>query len=114
MAPGLLFQVPDAFLRAEVEFELPAPGAYAVGLAFLPDDETAERHSMAAIERIAEEEDLVVLGWREVPVDADLVGATARSTMPRFRQLFVGTAQPGHRPDGPGADGVLPAQAGRA
>ncbi len=89
---GLLLQVPDAFLRAEVDFEIPSPGAYAVGLAFLPDDETAELHSMAAIERIAEEEDLVVLGWREVPVDAGLVGATARSTMPRFRQLFVAAA----------------------
>ncbi len=86
---GILFQVPDGFLRAVVDFELPAAGAYAVGLAFLPDDVAAERHAMAAIDRIAEEEDLVVLGWREVPVAADLVGATARGTMPRFRQLFV-------------------------
>ena len=86
---GILFQVPDAFLRASVDFELPAAGAYAVGLAFLPDDVAAERHAMAAIDRIAEEEDLVVLGWREVPVAADLVGATARGTMPRFRHLFV-------------------------
>ncbi|HYN57008.1 MAG TPA: glutamate synthase large subunit [Motilibacterales bacterium] len=86
---GILFQVPDAFLRAAVDFELPAAGAYAVGLAFLPEDVAAERHAMAAIERIAEEEDLVVLGWREVPVAGDLVGVTARSTMPRFRQLFV-------------------------
>ena len=86
---GILFQVPDAFLRATVEFELPAAGAYAVGLAFLPDDVAAERHAMAAIDRIAEEEDLVVLGWREVPIAADLVGVTARGTMPRFRQLFV-------------------------
>jgi glutamate synthase (NADPH) large chain len=60
-----------------------------VGLAFLPDDVAAERHAMAAIDRIAEEEDLVVLGWREVPVVADLVGVTARGTMPRFRQMFV-------------------------
>ena len=86
---GILFQVPDAFLRAVVDFELPAAGAYAVGLAFLPADVAAERHAMAAIERIAEEEDLVVLGWREVPVAADLVGVTARGTMPTFRQLFV-------------------------
>ena len=86
---GILFQVPDAFLRATVDFELPAAGAYAVGLAFLPDDVAAERHAMAAIDRIAEEEDLVVLGWREVPVAADLVGVTARGTMPRFRHLFV-------------------------
>ena len=77
------------FLRGAVDFELPAAGAYAVGLAFLPDDASAERHAMAAIDRIAEEEDLVVLGWREVPVAADLVGATARGTMPRFRHLFV-------------------------
>ena len=86
---GILFQVPDAFLRSVVDFELPGAGAYAVGLAFLPDDVAAERHAMAAIDRIADEEDLVVLGWREVPVSSELVGATARGTMPRFRHLFV-------------------------
>ncbi len=86
---GILFQVPDAFLRSVVDFELPGAGAYAVGLAFLPDDVAAERHAMAAIDRIADEEDLVVLGWREVPVSSELVGVTARGTMPRFRHLFV-------------------------
>src|SRR5260370_8889720 len=29
------------------------------------------------------------LGWREVPVDESTVGATARSVMPSFRQIFV-------------------------
>src|SRR5205814_5969940 len=33
---GITVQVPDAFLRAEVGFELPAPGEYAVGNVFLP------------------------------------------------------------------------------
>src|SRR6187551_1762899 len=33
---GILIQVPDRFLRAVVDFDLPATGAYAVGLAFLP------------------------------------------------------------------------------
>ena len=87
---GILIQVPDAFLRAVVDFELPVAGHYAVGIAFLPDDVTAEKHAMVEIERIAEEEELVVLGWREVPVRAEIVGITARGTMPRFRQLFVG------------------------
>ena len=91
---GILIQVPDAFLRAVVGFDLPAAGSYAVGLAFLPDDTATERHSMAAIERIAEEEDLVVLGWRDVPTNREIVGTTAASTMPRFRQLFV---SPRHR-----------------
>ena len=33
---GILTQVPDRFLREEVAFDLPAPGGYAVGTAFLP------------------------------------------------------------------------------
>jgi len=50
---GILIQVPDAFLRAVVDFDLPGAGGYAVGIAFLPDDDGTERHSMAAIERLA-------------------------------------------------------------
>ncbi len=34
-APACLVQVPDRFLRAVVDFDLPAAGAYAVGMAFL-------------------------------------------------------------------------------
>jgi glutamate synthase (NADPH/NADH) large chain len=37
---GILTQVPDALLRAEVDFDLPPVGEYAVGVAFLPVDET--------------------------------------------------------------------------
>src|SRR6478735_2902392 len=38
---GIITQVPDAFLRAVVDVELPAEGSYAVGNAFLPVDPTA-------------------------------------------------------------------------
>ncbi|MFC1412337.1 glutamate synthase large subunit [Streptacidiphilus sp. N1-12] len=86
---GILTQVPDAFLRAKAGFELPAAGSYAVGIAFLPDDDAADAAAVAGIEAIAAEEGLTVLGWREVPVTPDLLGVTARSVMPRFRQLFV-------------------------
>ncbi|MFF8292158.1 glutamate synthase large subunit [Streptomyces sp. NPDC016309] len=84
---GILFQVPDAFLREVTDFALPAAGEYAVGIAFLPADDSAQ--AVSRIETIAAEEDLTVLGWREVPVAPELLGATARSTMPAFRQLFV-------------------------
>ena len=86
-APGILLQVPDAFLREVAGFELPEAGAYAVGIAFLPEDGTDD--AVSRIETIAAEEGLTVLGWREVPVAPELLGATARSTMPAFRQLFV-------------------------
>jgi len=86
---GLLVQVPDAFLREVAGFELPPAGGFAVGLAFLPDDDQAERATMDRIGELAAEERLTVLGWRDVPTAPALLGATARSTMPRFRQLFV-------------------------
>ena len=84
---GILLQVPDAFLREEVTFELPEAGAYAVGIAFLPADDSTE--AVRNLEKIAAEEGLKVLGWREVPVTPDILGNGARATMPEFRQLFV-------------------------
>ena len=86
---GILLQVPDAFLRSTVDFDLPAAGHYAVGIAFLPTDGDARAGVKRAIETIAIDEGLVVLGWRCVPTDPSLVGATARSVMPAFEQLFV-------------------------
>ncbi|MFB7995489.1 glutamate synthase large subunit [Streptomyces sp. NPDC056002] len=89
---GILSQVPDAFLRAEVSFDLPDAGAYAVGIAFLPVDEADNAAAVSQIETIAAAEGLTVLGWRDVPVAPQLLGATARSTMPAFRQIFVSDA----------------------
>ncbi len=92
---GILTQVPDEFLRAVTPFELPAAGEYAVGNAFLPDDDAAARDAMAAVGRLAAEEGLDVLGWRELPVDHDCAGALAREVMPRFQQVFLAATSGG-------------------
>ncbi|MFD7119238.1 glutamate synthase large subunit [Streptomyces sp. NPDC059922] len=84
---GILLQIPDAFLREVAGFDLPETGSYAVGIGFLPADDATD--AVSRIETIAAEEGLDVLGWREVPVAPELLGAAARSTMPAFRQLFV-------------------------
>ncbi len=89
---GILMQVPDGFLRDVVDFALPDVGAYAVGTAFIPGDDEAVRATQQRIEKIAAEEGLTVLGWREVPVNTQILGATALSVMPRFIQIFVASA----------------------
>lgn len=89
---GILMQVPDAFLRDVVDFQLPPVGSYAVGTAFLPGDPDTVTKTRARIEELAAEEGLAVLGWREVPVEPDALGATARSVMPAFVQLFLAGA----------------------
>ncbi|SFQ52851.1 glutamate synthase large subunit [Amycolatopsis rubida] len=86
---GLLIQVPDAFYREVAGFELPPAGSYAVGTAFLPQDEKRRGRAMTTIERIAAEEDMRVVGWRELPVDTAHCGPTAAQTMPHFTQLFL-------------------------
>jgi len=88
---GILTQIPDTLLRQDVGFFLPAPGAYAVGTAFLPADDEATEKAVDIVERIAQEEGLAVLGWRPLPVDPEGagVGPTALAVMPSFEQLFV-------------------------
>ena len=86
---GILIQVPDAFFRRVCAFDLPEPGAYAVGTAFLPVDGPARSAARESIERIARDEGLIVHGWRAVPTDSSLVGSTAKSVMPCFEQIFV-------------------------
>ncbi|MGP5162605.1 glutamate synthase large subunit [Arthrobacter rhombi] len=96
---GILTQLPDEFFREVVDFELPAPGRYAAGMAFLPDDDAGEAAARAGIEELAVGEDLQVLGWRTVPTVTSLIGALARSCMPRMVQLFIVEADPGEACD---------------
>ena len=86
---GVLLQIPDRFLRGVVNFELPPMGSYVVGMAFLPSDVSVAAKAQSAIEAIAREEGLTVLGWRDVPTDPTTLGAGARAVMPTFRQLFL-------------------------
>jgi len=93
---GILIQLPVELFADVVEFELPAPttdgaNTYAAGICFMPQDATERAAAREAIEAIAAEEMLEVLGWRDVPVDphgADL-GATALGCMPYMAQIFV-------------------------
>jgi len=86
---GILLQVPDKFLRKVAGVSLPARGAYAVGLAFLPADTNDAEKARSAITRTFDEEGLQVLGWRGVPVDPSCLGASARRVMPSFEHCFV-------------------------
>jgi glutamate synthase (NADPH/NADH) large chain len=86
---GILIQVPDAFLRGVVRFALPTDGSYGVGLAFLPLEAAAADKARGFVECLAEDQGLRVIGWRAVPVDDSMIGATARGVMPSFWHCFV-------------------------
>ena len=86
---GVLIQVPDEFFREVTDFELPPAGRYATGIAFLPREPDLAEAACETAERIVAEEGLKLLGWREIPTDASMLGQGAFRTMPRFRQIFI-------------------------
>src|SRR5665811_351924 len=64
----ILTHVPDAFIRDVVGADLPAPGHYAIGLAFLPTDPDAQHDAVVGVEKVVRDEGLELLAWRDVPV----------------------------------------------
>jgi len=89
---GILTQIPDTFFRAVTGFPLPEAGGYAVGLAFLPIEDSERARVFAQIAGLAADEGLTVLGWRNVPIDPAACGKGAREVLPRLAQLFVAGA----------------------
>lgn len=95
---GILTQMPDAFLREVVDFDLPPVGEYAAGMAFLPRDADERDALKASIEAVAASEGLTVLGWRVVPTEDDNLGKLAFNARPSFEQLFVSRPAVGDAP----------------
>ena len=89
---GILMQTPDRFLREVAGVDLPPAGEYAAGMAFLPLAEAEAEAARTKLEGIAAEEGLRVLGWRDVPVNPDILGSMARDALPSFALLFVTAA----------------------
>ncbi len=90
---GVLIQIPHKFLARECEklgFALPEPGAYGVGMTFLPVEKHPRLQCEGILERIVREEGLTVLGWRDTPVYASSIGRVARASQPYIQQIFVG------------------------
>ncbi len=94
---GILLQMPDAFLRASLSFDLPPAGHYGAGLVFLPNDAAASTALRGLIGAIAAEEGRPVLGWRVVPTRLDRIGRSAAAVAPAFEQVFIAAA-PGDDP----------------
>ena len=89
---GILIQVPDAFLRAELEAQkisLPAAGKYGLGMCFFPDDDAIQGLCKEAILEYCKKLRINVLGYRKLPYSEAGIGQDALRVRPRVEQLFV-------------------------
>lgn len=90
---GVMTSIPHRFFVKNFEREqgikLPQLGQYAAGNLFFKPDEESLQVTLDKFEAIADELDLRVLGWREVPKDSSLLGPAAKSREPVIMQPFV-------------------------
>ena len=89
---GVLLQMPHR-LYSTFGLDLGQKGDYGVGMFFFPQENLQRRQAQKLFEVICGKEGVPFLGWRQVPVDPEILGAPARDSMPGIYQCFV--ARPG-------------------
>lgn len=69
---------------------------WGVGMVFLPQEASEIVESKRFIETIVEKEGLQILGWREVPVNPEVLGQQARDNQPHIEQVIVSSPEQLH------------------
>ena len=89
---GVLLQMPHR-LYSTFGLDLGQKGDYGVGMFFFPQENLQRRQAQKLFEVICGKEGVPFLGWRQVPVNPEILGAPAKDSMPGIYQCFV--ARPG-------------------
>lgn len=98
---GILVQIPHKFLAKEVStlgFELPAPGTYGVGNTFFPKEKALQRKCIIELEKYIANFKLKLIGYRNVPVNNEPLGKSAKDSEPAHIQFFVAPLYPMDEP----------------
>ena len=89
---GILLQVSHRFFSKVCKplgIFLGSERDYGVGMFFFPQDELKRNQAKKIFEVIVKKEGMNFLGWREVPVKADVLGSRAVECMPCIMQGFI-------------------------
>ncbi len=89
---GILTQVPHAFLKKitlDKGIALGDEGSYGCGLLFLPHDEKLSLVLKTIFETSCKEFGIETLLWRDVPVNEQCIGITARESMPNIIMVIA-------------------------
>ena len=87
---GILFDIPHDFFKKVCSFNIPEIRQYAVGMVFMPKSSNQVTFCKTAFETAIFDQNLEVLGWRDVPVAPENLGQIAAEKEPTVKQVFVG------------------------
>lgn len=89
---GILVQISHTFFKkaaSECGIDLKNERDYGIGMFFFPQDKFIRAQAMKMLELLAKKDGLKFLGWREVPVNQNVLGQRARDCMPCIMQCFI-------------------------
>lgn len=87
---GLLLQKPDRFFHLIAEEKgWRLAKNYAVGMLFLSQDEDIAQQCRQIVEEEIADETLAVVGWRTVPINKEILGSIALSSLPKIEQIYI-------------------------
>ena len=89
---GILLQISHRFFKKVCEAEnivLGEEREYGIAQLFFPQNELKRNQAKKMFEIIVEKEGLELLGFREVPIHAEVLGHAARECMPHIVQAFI-------------------------
>lgn len=89
---GIMLQISHKFFKKVTKplgIHIGEEREYGVGMFFMPQDDLTCKSEMKMLEIITEKEGLEFLGWREVPVNPEVLGSRALECMPRIIQCFI-------------------------
>ena len=90
---GIMLQISHRFFKkvtSSLGIELGKEREYGVGMFFFPQDELARNQAKKMLEIIVKKEGLEFLGWRDLPIHPEQIGARAVEKMPYIVQGFIG------------------------
>ncbi len=89
---GILLQISHKFFQKECRrlgIHIGREREYGIAQMFFPQNELKCNQAKKMFEIIVEKEGLELLGYRQVPVNADVLGKKARECMPNIVQAFI-------------------------
>ena len=89
---GIMVQISHSFFKNETTklgIKIGEERDYGVGMFFMSQDSEKKEMDMKLFQALCRKENLEFAGWREVPVNTDILGEKALKSMPSIMQCFV-------------------------
>lgn len=90
---GVMTQIPHDFFEKElkkIKIDLPAAGEYGVGMLFLPKaKKDSVKKLLDILEKNCKKAGLEIFGYRDVPVNGNILGVGSKNAEPDIKQVFL-------------------------